>query len=218
LRNPVALAALAAALLAVPGLYAEALFTRPAPEALYGDMLHGSSLMSPEARRLAAEAGRRMDLAHLESLRANGRDVRLEAERSGWVHPEVGRWPLFGPKSERALASLLNLQADMLHAVLSARDQPSALALDRQRHQHRVRQPSERFYGDFRDRYVCMVLDLLSNINAYQHALGAAQRTDWDFPTNARTADEAERYVLERLEFVAQQAHALAAAGKDKPR
>jgi hypothetical protein len=161
--------------------------------------------------RIAAQLFR-MDTAHLELARSRGDDVELLEPSVDWRHPEVARWPSFAPASEKAIVATLALQTDMLLGVLRRRDPALAEEMASRRGLRKLRDPSERFYGDRRDQFVSLVLELMSQANALQATLGARAGEGWGFPTAARSSEDVESYLVGKMAFVADQAEALASA------
>ena len=113
------------------------------------------------------------------------------------------------PARERAILAALDSQVEVLDTLLSTQARDEAERLWQARQRIRIVPEDRRIFGDIRDRFVAEVLGQLEQISLLQSALGATGETEWCYPSELRSLEQIESYLVTKLSFVTEKGRRL---------
>jgi hypothetical protein len=144
---------------------------------------------------------------HLRVLSNTAVRANTEADASAWSRKRAGRSGIRA--QERAIIAGILMQTDMLNAALAARDPARAETLRTARTYRRVQKDGDRIFGDSRDNVFCFCVDAVQDVAALQAAIGGEEAVGWPCLSKVTDQKDAEKYLLDSLTRLADQAKQL---------
>lgn len=180
---------------------------RPSPQFLYASIKQGRALIDVSYKKDVAELLLQMDRVHSSLLETPNVVLIGNKASKAWISGKTDTWPVIAPQCERTIWVLLQLQIETLDRILQRKNSTLSAALKEGSQKKRVRKAHERFFKDFRDRFICMVLDALKEIAGLQNALGVVGTIRFDFPSNVQNTQELQSFLVEKIRLVADRAN-----------
>lgn len=162
----------------------------------------GASRLGIEAQEEISRLLRLLEAASDGLLEIAGIDWQAPRDPSAWVRHRTDSWPDRTPAQEQAILAVLDSEVEVLDALLSTRDRDQAESLRLARQRIRVIPEDRRIFGDIRDRFIAEVLEQLKQISLLQTALGSSGDTEWRFPSELRSPEQIEGYLISKVRFV----------------
>jgi hypothetical protein len=186
----------------------------PSSDTIFKMIRDSTSLISPKGRLRAAHLIRKLDKMHRGRLKGSSILIREPKELSVWIAERTFGLPDLTPICERTIMSALSLQIEILDKLLLIKDRNKAEQLQAMRTKYRVRDKSQRIFGDSRDVFICSALEMLKQINGLENALWSTGESSFDFPCQLNDLPEVEEYLLSKIELVMDKARQ---AAHEKP-
>ena len=96
----------------------------------------------------------------------------------------------------------------MMDMALDIIDQKKALFLKEKRKRKKHLSKDKKIYGDYRDVYFFLIIDMLGDISELHRSLGIKSDINFKFPTGIQES-QAESYLSAKIRLVTQEAEKL---------
>jgi len=184
------------------------IFERPASSDLITRIAAGPSLISKKDRKILADVLGKLDEAHLAVLDKASVAVKNFSNIEQVIREKTDFLPDVVQLPERAIVFTLILQIDMLDLILKKKNREQAGLLKVKREKKKVLNEKQRIYGDYRDVYFALILDVLAVISELQGNLGATGHVDLSFPEKLKKKD-VPKYIENMIQHLLDRARAL---------
>jgi hypothetical protein len=116
--------------------------------------------------------------------------------------------PSLVPICERSIIYTLVLQIEMLDLALENRDRKKALFLKEKRKRKKHLSKDKKIYGDYRDVYFFLIIDMLGDISELHRFLGVKSEINFKFPTGILES-QVQSYLSAKIRLVTREAEKL---------
>lgn len=181
---------------------------RPSFEKIYSLMVKEGCIIKKEDREKLGLALRELDEIHCDFLVRYGYSFSSPVNLVALVKEKTAILPSKVPLCERAIVYSLYLQIEMLDLILRKKDQKTALFLEKKRKRKTVLSKNKKIFGDYRDVYLFLIIDLLGDISEILRCFGIESNINFNFPSGIRK-NEVESYLSTKINQVSLQAKKL---------
>ena len=164
------------------------------------NMMQKIGLDVPEVTKLAS-ALKRLDEIHCSFMNQSGYSFLAPANFVVQMKEKTRILPTKVPGCERAILFSLILQIEMLDLVLQKQNLKKAKFLEEKRKRKKILSKSKRIFGDWRDIYIFLIIDLLGDISKLHHCFGVGSEINFNFPAEIHKAD-AVSYLIAKIKSV----------------
>jgi len=181
---------------------------RPPFEKIHTLIVGEGCFIKKKAREKLALTIKKLDEIHSSYLERSGYSFLSPANFVVQMKEKTTILPSRVPLCERAIVFSLLIQIEMLDQILTKKDHEKALFLVEKRKRKKLLSKSKKIYGDYRDVYFFLIIDLLGDISELHHCFGIGGDLNFEFPAGINQT-EVDAYILTKIKFVSRNAEKL---------